>query len=99
MMVVLSVVDFFGVSGEWVFLFFMKLRILSWNVRGINNPQKRDRVKFWLRQWQCNIVCLQETKLDTLDQRVIRSVWSNPYVDWEMLDVVGTVGGVLLMWD
>jgi hypothetical protein len=99
MMVDVLVVDFLVVSGVWVFLFFMKQKILSWNVRGINNPHKRDRVKFWLRQWQCDIVCLQETKLDTLDRRVIRSVWGNPYVDWAVLDAVGTAGGVLLMWD
>ncbi len=77
----------------------MKLKILSWNVRGINNPHKRDRVKFWLRQWQCDIVCLQETKLDTLDRRVIRNVWGNSYVDWVVLDAVGTAGGVLLLCD
>ena len=77
----------------------MKLRILSWNVWGINNPHKREREKFWLRQWWCDIVCLQETKLDTLDKRVIRSVWGNPYVDWEVLDAVGTAGEVLLLWD
>jgi hypothetical protein len=77
----------------------MKQKILSWNVRGFNNPHKRERVKFWLRQWQCNIVCLQETKLGSPDRRVIRSIWGNPYVDWVVLDAVGTTGGVLLMWD
>jgi hypothetical protein len=77
----------------------MKLRILSWNVRGLNNPHKCDRVKFWLRQWKCDIVCLQETKLEFLDRRIIRSLWGNPYVDWEFLEAVGTAGGVLLLWD
>ena len=83
----------------WVFSFFMKLKILSWNVRGINNPQKRERVRYWLRQWQSDIVCLQETKLDSLDRRLIRSIWGNSYVDWAVLDAVGTAGGVLLLWD
>jgi hypothetical protein len=56
-------------------------------------------VKFWLRQWKCDIVCLQETKLDTLNRRIIRSLWGNPYVDWEVLAAMGTAGGVLLLWD
>ena len=77
----------------------MKLKILSWNVRGINNPQKRERVSYWLRQWQSDIVCLQETKLDSLDRRLIRSIWGNSYVDWAVLDAVGTAGGILLLWD
>jgi hypothetical protein len=71
----------------------MNLRIISWNIRGLNNPQKKDRVKFWLRTWKCDIVCLQETKLDTMDRRIVCSLWGNPYVDWEFLEAVGTAGG------
>jgi hypothetical protein len=74
-------------------MFFMQQRIISWNVRGLNNPQKRERVKYWLRHWKGDIVCLQETKLDFLDRRIVRSLWSNPYVDWEFLEAVGTSGG------
>ena len=77
----------------------MNLRILSWNIRGLNNPNKRERVKFWLRQCKCDIVCLQETKMDTLDRRIIRSLWDNPYVAWEVLAAARTAGGVLLLWD
>ena len=98
-MVASMVIDLLVFSGIWVLSFFMKLRLLSWNVWGLNNPHKYDRVKFWLRQWNCNIVCLQETKLDNLDRNVICSLWGNPYVDWEVLDAVGTAGGVLLLWD
>ena len=56
-------------------------------------------MKFWLRNWKCDIVCLQETKLETLDRRIVRSLWGNPYVDWVFLEAVGTAGGVLLLWD
>ena len=77
----------------------MKLCILSWNVRGLNNPQKQERVKFWLRQWKCDIICLQESKLNSLDKGIIRSIWGNPYVGWEVLHAEGTSGGVILMWD
>jgi exonuclease III len=52
----------------------MKLRLISWNVRGLNNPQKREVVKHLLREWRCDIVCLQETKLDGLDLQMVRSL-------------------------
>ena len=41
----------------------MSLRLLSRNVKGLNNPQKREVCKNLLKEWKCNIVCFQETKL------------------------------------
>jgi len=77
----------------------MNLKILSWNVRGLNDFQKRLIVKNLLREWKCDVVCLQETKLSPLDRQMVCSLWSCPYVDWVALDVVQTAGGVLIMWD
>lgn len=44
-------------------------------------------------------MCLQETKLVEIDLQLVRSLWGNSFVDWEMLPVTGTAGGVLLLWD
>ena len=41
----------------------MNLKILSWNVRGLNDGRKRLIVKNLLRDWKCDVICLQETKL------------------------------------
>ena len=40
----------------------MLIRILSWNVRGINDKDKRKVVKAFLRLQRAVLVCLQETK-------------------------------------
>uniref|UniRef100_A0A2N9J4B7 Reverse transcriptase domain-containing protein n=1 Tax=Fagus sylvatica TaxID=28930 RepID=A0A2N9J4B7_FAGSY len=40
-----------------------------------------------------------ETKLDQTDLMVVRSLWSNQYVGWEVVNVVNTASGILLMWD
>ena len=77
----------------------MKLKMVSWNVRGLNDLPKRLVVRNLLREWNCNIVCLQETKLASMDRQLVCSVWSCPYVDWVALDVDQTVGGVLMTWD
>jgi exonuclease III len=58
----------------------MKVRILSWNVKGLNNPRKRELVKNLLRDWKGDVVCLQETKLAVVDLKIIRSLWGNMYV-------------------
>ena len=77
----------------------MNLKILSWNVRGLNDCQKRSIVKNLLREWKCDVICLQETKLFGLDRQMVGSLWSCPFVDWVALDAIQTTGGVLLMWD
>ena len=45
------------------------------------------------------MVCLQETKLANIDLSLVRSLWSDPYLDWVALNAVNTARGVLLMWD
>ena len=77
----------------------MMLKMISWNVRGLNDPQKRLVVRNLLREWKCDIVCLQETKLVGIDRQLVCSIWGCPYADWAALDADQTAGGVLLMWD
>lgn len=77
----------------------MTLRLLSWNVRGLNNPQKREVCKNLLKEWRCNIVFLLETKLFSLNSSLVQSLWGSPFTDWAILDAVQTSEGVLLIWD
>ena len=77
----------------------MILRLLSWNVRGLNNPRKRQVCKNFLKEWKCDIVCFQETKIAFIDIAFVRSLWGSPFIDWDALDAVQTSGGVLLVWD
>ena len=75
----------------------MSLRLLSWNVRGLNNPQKREICKNLLKEWKCDIVCFQEIKLSSLNSFVVRSLWGSPFLDCSRCSQY--CRGVLLVWD
>jgi hypothetical protein len=77
----------------------MKPKILSWNVRGLNEGKKRLRVRNLLQDWKVDIVCLQETKLHCLSRRMVRSIWRCNYADWVCLDSCGASGGIVILWD
>jgi exonuclease III len=53
----------------------MKPKLLSWNVRGLNEGNKCLRVKNLLREWKVDTVCFQETKLEVMSRSVVRSWW------------------------
>ena len=70
----------------------MSLRLLSQKVRGLNNPQKRVVCKNLLKEWKCDIVCFQESKLSSLNSSVVRNLWGISFLDWVALDVVNIAG-------
>jgi exonuclease III len=42
----------------------MNLKILTWNVRGLNDRAKRLCIKNMIKDWHADIICLQETKME-----------------------------------
>ena len=41
----------------------MKIRLLSWNVRGVNDSSKRKVIKALIRKQKVDLFCIQETKI------------------------------------
>lgn len=77
----------------------MKVKILSWNVRGLNESKKRGIIKSLLMKWKADIVCLQETKIEEWSQQLVGSLWGNRWASWADLQANGTRGGVIILWD
>ena len=77
----------------------MNLKILSWNVRGLNVVKKRLQIPNLLLTWRADIVCLQEIKLEWITRGIVQSIWGCPYVDWLYLGFEGASGGIVLKWD
>jgi len=57
---------------------------------------KRLILKNILREWRCNLVCIQETKLEDVKLSDIRSIGGNQYSDFVALKAQGTAGGIIV---
>ena len=77
----------------------MKIKILSWNVRGMNDLDKRKVIKNFLRSHRVDLVCLQETKVREMNINMVRSLGVGRCLNWKVLNVERSVGGILLLWD
>ncbi len=74
-------------------------RLLSWNVRGLNDSAKCTLVKSFIRNCKCCIICVQETKLATTSHSKFLSFCGFHLLDFRTLDAVGTRGGLLSAWN
>ena len=77
----------------------MKIRILSWNVRGENNIDKRKIIKLVIKSQRVDVVCLQETKIKEMTMRLVRSLGVGRHLDWRAVNSRGVAGGILVFWD
>ena len=77
----------------------MKIKILSWNVRGVNDSNKRKVIKNLIRTNRVDLVCLQETKVQKMNNDMVRSLGVGRFLNWTALNAEGSAGGILLFWD
>jgi hypothetical protein len=75
------------------------LEILCWNVRGLNDPRKRDAIREFLDTVHAKIVCFQETKMSVIDRYTVMQCLGPAFDGFSFLPALGTRGGILLAWD
>lgn len=74
------------------------MNILSWNIRGMNAPRKRQALHDLLQQYKVDIVAIQETKKEEFSQRILNSL-SHTLDIWLYVPSVGSSGGILFGGD
>ena len=77
----------------------MKVKIMSWNVLGVNDSDRRKIIRNFIRYQRVDLVCLQETKIQEMTAAVARSLGVGRLSDWRALNAEGAAGGVLMFWD
>ena len=74
----------------------MKLRLVSWNVWGANDSSKRKVIKAMIRSQRADLVCIQETKIQSMTEVVVRSLGFGRFLDWGAMGAQGSAGGILV---
>lgn len=74
------------------------MKLISWNIRGLNGPRKTRILKNMLKQENPQVLFLQETKCDSnaLD-RLTAKFW--PRSQNIAVDADGASGGLAIIWD
>jgi len=75
-----------------------KWKILCWNIRGLNAEEKWNAVKNKVINSNCDIVCLQETKMDHFDMAFLKKILPPAFDDFAFIPAVGASGGLLVAW-
>lgn len=59
----------------------MKPKILSWNVRGANDNDKRKLIKSLIKSQRVDLVYLQETKIYEMSVGLVRNLRVGRFLD------------------
>ena len=59
----------------------MKPKILSWNVRGANDNDKRKLIKSLIKSQRVDLVYLQETKIYEMSVGLVRNLTVGRFLD------------------
>ena len=46
-----------------------------------------------------DVILIQETKQETIDNSLIKALWSSKDIDWDYTESTGRSGGMLTMWN
>lgn len=76
-----------------------KFKFYSWNVRGLNDKEKRIWVKHAILKEAPTLVCLQETKWQEEQPQIIREALGPTLRNYVIIPACNTAGGVIVAWD
>jgi exonuclease III len=76
----------------------MDERLVVWNARGLNQRARRTMIQELVRSERASFVCLQETKLDLLDDVLVKDMLGLDF-DYFTIPTVHTCVGILVAWD
>jgi exonuclease III len=77
----------------------VELAFLTWNIRGLNDCNKRKEVKDLITTEKPHLVCLQETKLGMITDNLVKEIVGPKLQAHEVILANGTAGGLIIAWN
>lgn len=75
------------------------IKFVSWNVRGLNDKDKRSIVKHEIHKERPQLICIQETKWQKQDVKIVKETVGARYTGLVTIQAKDTAGGVMIAWD
>ncbi len=73
--------------------------VLSWNVRGLNDPSKRNAVRQVVSPLRKVVVCLQESKVRSVSCTFLKSFAGPLFDKCQVLEANGASSGLITCWN
>ncbi|GLU11953.1 hypothetical protein SLE2022_286700 [Rubroshorea leprosula] len=75
------------------------MKVIPFNICGLGNSVKRKDLRKIVSGEHVNFLMIQETKLETIDENLCRSIWGQEGFEWYAKSADGRSGGLLCIWD
>ena len=72
-------------------------KILCWNVRGLNGPEKWPHVRSKIEESMASIICFQETKCGEIETAFLRNFVPKRFDQFLYAPLMGPLVGFLLL--
>ena len=73
--------------------------MLAWNACGLGGRDKRRVLRNVIRKNNIDFICVLETKLEIVDEKIVNAVWGRECRSWYVVPSLGLSGGVLCIWN
>lgn len=75
----------------------LSMNVLLYNVRGLGCSAKIGEVKSLIKNLGVNFCCLQESKIENVDEWLYRALWGEENLGWAFRASTGRSGGIIFM--
>lgn len=73
--------------------------MISWNIRGLTARPKRSSLRKMIIQHDPTFVFIQETKMEDITKKSVRTYWKADDVEWFFSPAEGNSGGIISLWN